>query len=91
MADEPGERDEHESRVHESFDSLYERDEVRGRIDDASRDAVEKLRAAAAARDGEALRKGLKSLRDEHSWLYRELAAHPRLANLLDDLALLGL
>ena len=89
MADEP--RDEHESHVHESFDSLYEKDEVRGRIDDAGRDALEKLRAAAAARDGDALRKGLKGLRDEHGWLYRELAAHPRLANLLDDLALLGL
>ena len=89
MTDDP--RDEHESRVHESFDSLYERDLVKGRIDDAGRDAVERLRAAAAARDGEALRKGLKSLRDEHGWLYRELATHPRLANLLDDLALLGL
>ena len=88
MADE---REEHESRLHESFDSLYERDQVKGRIDEAGRDAVERLRAAAAARDGVALREGLKSLRDEHGWLYRELAAHPRLANLLDDLALLGL
>jgi hypothetical protein len=89
MADDP--RDDHESRVHESFDSLYEKDQVRGRIDDAGREALEKLRAAAAARDGDALRTGLKGLRDEHGWLYRELAAHPRLANLLDDLALLGL
>ena len=91
MADEPADRDEHENRIRESFDSLYERDGVRGKIDDASRDAVEKLRAAAAAKDGDALRRGLKTLRDEHGWLYRELAAHPRLANLLDDLALLGL
>ena len=72
MADE---REEHESRLHESFDSLYERDQVKGRIDEAGRDAVERLRAAAAARDGVALREGLKSLRDEHGWLYRELAA----------------
>ena len=91
MADKPRDDPSHESQVHESFDSLYERDAVRGRIDESARDAVEKLRAAAAARDGDALRKGLKSLRDEHGWLYRELAAHPRLANLLDDLALLGL
>ncbi len=89
MAEKP--RDEHESRVHESFDSLYEKDPVRGRIDDAGRDALEKLRAAAAARNGAALRSGLKELRDQHGWLYRELAAHPRLANLLDELALLGL
>ena len=42
MADE---REEHESRLHESFDSLYERDQVKGRIDEAGRDAVERLRA----------------------------------------------
>ena len=89
MVDKP--HDEHESKVHESFDSLYEKDQVRGRLDDAGRDALEKLRTAAAARNGEALRTGLKALRDEHGWLYRELASHPRLANLLDELALLGL
>ena len=90
MAEKPP-RDEHEKQVHESFDSLYEREQVRGRIDDSGRDALEKLRAAAAARNGAALRTGLKDLRDQHGWLYRELASHPRLANLLDDLALLGL
>lgn len=87
MADEP--RDEHESRVHESFDSLHA--QVGDRMDDAGREALDRLRTAAAARNGEALRSGLKSLRDEHGWLYRELAEHPRLANLLDELALLGL
>ena len=89
MVEKP--HDEHESKVHESFDSLYEKDQVRGRLDDAGRDALEKLRAAAAARNGEALRTGLKELRDQHGWLYRELATHPRLSNLLDELALLGL
>jgi hypothetical protein len=91
---EKSSRDEHETHqknVRESFESLYEREQVRGRIDDSGRDALEKLRTAAAARDGAALRTGLKDLRDQHGWLYRELAAHPRLANLLDDLALLGL
>ncbi len=87
MAEKP--RDEHETNVHESFDSLHS--QVAGRIDAAGSEAMARLRAAAAAKDGEALRTGLKSLRDEHGWLYRELAAHPRLANLLDDLALLGL
>ncbi len=87
MVDKP--REEHEKDVHESFDSLHA--QVGDRIDDSGREAIEKLRAAAAARDGAALRAGLKELRDRHGWLYRELAAHPRLANLLDDLALLGL
>ncbi len=87
MVDKP--RDEHEADVHASFDSLHA--QVGSRIDDAQREAIEKLRAAAASKDGAALRAGLKDLRDQHGWLYRELAAHPRLANLLDDLALLGL
>jgi hypothetical protein len=81
--------EDHEARVRESFDSLHA--QVSGKLDEAGREAIEKLRAAAAARDGEALRAGLKDLRDRHGWLYRELATHPRLANLLDDLALLGL
>jgi hypothetical protein len=87
MADERD--DEHAERVRESFDSLH--DKVSARMDEDQRAALEKLRAAAQARDGEALRKGLKDLRDQHGWLYRELAEHPRVANLLDELALLGL
>ena len=81
--------DEHAARVRESFDSLH--DKVGARMDEGQREALESLRAAAQARDGEALRKGLKDLRDRHGWLYRELAEHPRVANLLDELALLGL
>ena len=87
MTDERDE--EHAERVRESFDSLHEK--VGARMDEGQRAALENLRAAAHARDGEALRKGLKDLRDRHGWLYRELAEHPRVANLLDELALLGL
>jgi len=87
MADERD--DEHATRVRESFDSLH--DQVGPRLDAGQRAALEKLRTAAHARDGDALRKGLKDLRDRHGWLYRELAEHPRVANLLDELALLGL
>jgi hypothetical protein len=81
--------DEHAERVRESFDSLH--DKVGARMNESQRAALENLRAAAHARDGDALRKGLKDLRDRHGWLYRELAEHPRVANLLDELALLGL
>jgi hypothetical protein len=81
--------DEHATRVRESFDALDQK--VAGRLDEGQREALEKLRAAASARDGAALRTGLKELRDQHGWLYRELAEHPRVANLLDELALLGL
>ncbi len=81
--------DEHASRVRSSFDALH--DQVGGRLDASSREAVDRLREAASAKDGEALRTGLKDLRDRHGWLYRELASHPQVASLLDELALIGL
>jgi len=81
--------DDHAARVRASFDDLHGK--VGGRLDDASQAAMDKLRAAAAAKDGDTLRSGLKELRDRHGWLYRELAAHPQVATLLDELALLGL
>jgi hypothetical protein len=81
--------EEHASRVHADFDDLHER--LGERLDEPGRAAIDRVRQAAATRDGAELRKGLVSLRDEHGWLYKELATHPRLANLLDELALLGL
>ncbi len=86
MADKPS--DEHASRVQESFDALHE--QVGDRLDEAGRRAIEKVRAAAAAKDAEALRAHLADLRERHGWLYKELAAHPRVATLIDELALLG-
>jgi hypothetical protein len=87
MADKP--LDDHASRVQQSFDDLHQK--VGDRLDAAGREAIEKVRAAAAARDAAALKEGLAQLQEGHGWLYKELAAHPRLAILLDELALLGL
>ena len=81
--------DAHSSRVHADFDELHER--LGERLDAQGREAMDRVREAAAARDGAALRKELVTLRDRHSWLYRELATHPTLANMIDELALLGL
>lgn len=81
--------EDHAARVHESFDSLDA--QVGGRLDASGRDAMQKIRAAAASRDAAALNAHLADLREKHGWLYQELAAHPRIANLLDELALLGL
>jgi len=86
MAEKPP--DPHESRVHESFDALHEK--VGGRLDDASRAAIDRVRSAAAARDSAALRAHMTELKERHGWLYKELAAHPKVATLLDELALLG-
>jgi len=87
MAERP--EDPHAARVGESFDSLHQK--VEAKLDADARDAMAKLRQAATDRNGEALRTGLKDLRDRHGWLYRELAAHPQVATLLDELALIGL
>ena len=87
MPDQPP--DDHASRVSESFDSLDA--QVGGRLDPGGRDAIEKIRTAAASKDAAALRAHLAELEERHGWLYKELAAHPRIANLLDELALLGL
>lgn len=81
--------DEHAARVRESFDSLHA--QVGPRLDRAGRDAIEKIRSAAETKDAAALRAHLADLQERHGWLYKELAAHPRVANLLDELALLGL
>lgn len=80
--------DEHVERVHKTFDSFT--DQVHDRLDDEALSSVERLREAAAARDAETLRQHLENVRERHSWLYRELAAHPGVATLLDELALWG-
>ena len=81
--------DDHTKRVHETFNALNA--SLGAKLDAAARDSVEKLRAAAAARNGVAVREHLTDVRERHSWLYRELVAHPTLSALLDELALLGL
>ncbi len=86
MADETP--DDRAERVHASFDDLHR--QVEGRLDAASRDAIEKVRTAAAQGDRESTRAHMESLRERHGWLYEELAAHPRVATLLDELALWG-
>lgn len=86
---EPEKPDEHAERVHASFDALHEA--VGEKLDEPAREAIAKLRTAAVQKDGAAVRTHLTEVRARHGWLYRELAAHPRLSALLDELALMGL
>jgi hypothetical protein len=79
----------HAKRVHETFNSLNAK--LGAKLDAAARESVEKLRAAAVEKDGAAVREHLTEVRQSHGWLYRELVAHPTVAALLDELALLGL
>jgi hypothetical protein len=86
---EPPKDDAHEGRVHESFGAF--RDTLGDRVDAEAQKWIDRLRDSLAAKDTESGRKHLSDIRERHSWLYEELAAHPRIANLLDELALLGL
>jgi hypothetical protein len=80
--------DEHSARVQEAFDSFHQK--VGDRLDSGARESVEKLREAAASRDAEKMREHMGEVREQHGWLYRELAEHPAIATLLDELALWG-
>jgi hypothetical protein len=80
---------DHAERVQGAFDSFSR--QVHEKLDRDTRESVEKLRQAASEKDADQLRRHLTDLRDRHGWLYRELAEHPAIATLLDELALLGL
>ena len=82
-------RDEaHETRVQDAFDSFVERHGER--LDEDGHGLLERMREAASKKDQERLREHLTEARERHGWLYRELAAHPQLATVLDELALWG-
>lgn len=86
--DAPPPSDEHAERVREAFDAFHEK--VGERLDARARESVERLRHAAAGKDAEKLREHLGEVKERHGWLYRELAEHPAIATLLDELALWG-
>ena len=84
----PPPSDEHEARVREAFDAFHEK--VGEKLDDTARESVERLREAAAEKDAEKFRERMGEVQERHGWLYRELAEHPGIATLLDELALWG-
>jgi hypothetical protein len=80
--------DDHSARVQEAFDSLHQK--LGDRLDGDARESVEKLREAAASKDADKVREHMGEVQQRHGWLYRELAEHPGIATLLDELALWG-
>jgi hypothetical protein len=78
----------HEERVTKAFDSLHEN--LGERLTEGSRESIDRLRAAAAERDAETLRTHLLGMKETDSWLYRELAKHPDVAALINELAVWG-
>jgi hypothetical protein len=81
--------EKHDERVRTAFDDLHE--SLGERATPEARESVEKLREAALGRDGARVRTLLEEVRERHGWLYEELARHPKLADLINELALMGL
>jgi len=80
--------DPHRVRVDAAFASFADRHG--DRLDAPGQGLLDRLRSAAADKDRERLRAHLTEAKEKHGWLYRELAEHPALATLLDELALWG-
>ena len=80
---------DHSRRVHEAFDDLDA--SLGGRATPEVRASMEKLRAAVLDRDAAGLRGHLTDVKTRHRWFYTELTLHPRVAELVNELALMGL
>ena len=80
--------DAHRTRVDAAFASFVE--SRRQRLDASGHGLLGRMRDAAAERDTDRLRGHLTEAKESHGWLYRELAEHPDIANLLNELALWG-
>jgi Tfp pilus assembly protein PilO len=48
------------------------------------------MQTSVSPRELEQMRAELTAVQERHGWLYRELAEHPEIATLLDELALWG-
>jgi hypothetical protein len=88
MSDEKKDDPGHEGRVHAAFDSLHE--SLGPRVGPDERETLERVREAALRRDAGSVRDGLSAVRERHGWLWEEMAKHPQLASLIDELSLWG-
>jgi hypothetical protein len=84
-----GSDDEHHERVRAAFDDFGVK--LGDRVSPEARATVESLREAALEKDAERVRGNLDALKEKHGWLWEELTAHPRVAALVNELALFGL
>jgi len=80
---------ERSRRIHEAFDDLDASLGERGTPE--ARASVEKLRSAVLIGDAALVRDHLSDVKVRHGWLYTELTLHPRIAKLVNELALMGL
>lgn len=78
----------HEGRVQAAFDDLGAK--LGDRATPEARASVESLRAATLDKDAALLRAHLDDVKEKHGWLWEELTTHPRVAALVNELALMG-
>lgn len=79
---------DHEQRVHEAFDTL--KADLGDRAAGGDAETIEKLREAALRKDANEVREHLDVLAKANSWLHSEMVQHPKIARLIDELALWG-
>ena len=89
MADEPKKPDDRSDEIQAAFDDLHDRIGERATSDSTIR--IEALREAVLAQDAAAVKAHLDAMKVSHGWLWAELTAHPRVAALVNKLALMGL
>ncbi len=81
--------DEHQERVRAAFDDFGAK--LGDRVSPEARATVDSLRDAALEKDAASVRGHVDALKERHGWLWEELTAHPRVAALVNELALFGL
>jgi len=86
--DRPG-PDDRSRRVHAAFDEL--RAALGDRAAPGALESFEKLRQAVLERDATGVREHVTDVKRRFGWLYAELTLHRRVAELVNELALMGL
>jgi hypothetical protein len=89
MTDQPRKPDDHSDAVHAAFDDLHEK--LGDRATPEAKARVEALREATLAQDGARVKAHLEAMKESQGWLWTELTSHPRVAALVNELALFGL
>jgi hypothetical protein len=75
-------------RVAEAFNNLHQT--LGDSLPHPARESLEKLRDAVAAQDAEQARRHLQDVKEKHGWLYTQLAEHPEVTALINELAIWG-
>jgi hypothetical protein len=85
---EPDLPKDHARRVSSAFEDLDKR--LPQPVSAEAREKIDGLREAVAAGDSTKARAHLSEVKQRHGWLYTELASHPEISALINELALWG-